>query len=64
MTGMAHCLHMSKAFDLPYNSEPGFGVLNHERGAHLAAAGVADRPQLWVLTTGFEDGGQMDGGHG
>lgn len=56
MTSMAHCMHMSKTFNLPYNEEPSFGVLNHERGVHLAKAGMSDRPQLWVLTTGFEDG--------
>ncbi|KAI9008580.1 hypothetical protein DFJ74DRAFT_687954 [Hyaloraphidium curvatum] len=56
MAGMAHCMNMAKAFHLPYAAEPGFGVLNHERAAQLASAGVdGNRAQLWVLTTGFED---------
>lgn len=57
MTGLSHCLDMSRAFHLPHAAEPSFGVLNHQRGARLADAGVNDRAQLWIFATGFEDGG-------
>ena len=62
MTGLSHCLHMSGAFHLPYTAEPGFAVLNNERGARLTEAGNGDVAQLWVLTTGFEDGGLRTSG--